>query len=87
VGLGLTGSKTGWQSLSACCNFNDRAESMQNRRNFDSLLNRNYPATNGANDRYCADSQSEDFDLGNNFGGNGRNKASAWANTPDNVHC
>jgi hypothetical protein len=85
---GLHGNGTGWLALSACCNnFNDMAVSQQNRRNNDSLLNRNYPPTNGANDRYCADSMSEDYDLDNNFGGNGRLVASAWANTPDDIHC
>lgn len=85
---GLTGIGTGWLSLSACCNnFNDKAESVHNNRARDSLLNRNYPVTDGPNDRYCSDSDSVDFDLDNNFGGNGRNVASAWANLDNDSRC
>jgi peptidase inhibitor family I36 len=65
-GSNYTGA--GWQALS---NFgwNDRANSVANRRDRDSLLNKNYPATGGSNDGYCSDSHSSDWDLTNNFGG------------------
>jgi hypothetical protein len=86
-GHGLYGIGTGWLSLSACCgNFNDRAESMETRRERDSLLNKHNPPA-GGDARYCADSNSIDYDLGNNFGGSGRNVASMWANTDSDQQC
>jgi hypothetical protein len=67
---------------------------VRNRRDNDSLLNKNNPATNGSNDRYCSDSHSSDMDLTNNFGGpafpgadGGDNEASAFANPMDDIHC
>lgn len=81
---GLYGNGTGWFGLSAI-NFNDRAESMRNRRNNDSLLAEHWSGTNGYGTRYCADSHSSDREFTNNAIGN--NEASAWANTPDNIHC
>jgi hypothetical protein len=81
---GLYGIGTGWLSLSACCNnFNDQAESMENARARDSLLNKHNPPQGGP-DRYCADSNSIDYDLGNNIG---RNEASMWANTDSDQQC
>ncbi len=59
----------GWLSLGDYYNFNDRAQSMRNRRENDSRLSKNNPATFGANDLYCADSHSSDTDFTNNFGG------------------
>lgn len=86
-GWGLYGYPTGWLSLSACCNnFNDQAESHQSRRERDSLLNKHNPPQGGS-DRYCAESNTVDFDLGNNFGGDGRNQASMIANTGSDQQC
>jgi hypothetical protein len=84
---GLHGIGTGWISLSACCGFNDRAESVHNNRARDSLLNKHNPPSDAASDRYCSDSDSVDFSLDNNFGGGGNNDASMWANLDNDGRC
>lgn len=72
----------GWRRLGDYA-FNDRAESMRNRRDRDSLLARDWPAGNST--RYCADSHSSDTTFGNNA--LGPNEASSFANVPDDIHC
>lgn len=73
---------TGWHRLGDFA-FNDRASSMRNRRDRDSLLARDWPA--GDSTRYCADSHSSDTTFGNNaIGGD---EASSFANVPDDIHC
>ena len=84
---GLYGIGTGWISLSACCGFNDRAESAHNNRARDSLLNKHNPPSDAPSDRYCSDSDSVDFSLDNNFGGGGNNEASMWANLDNDGRC
>lgn len=61
----------------------DNASSMRNRRNYDSLLARDWPAGNSI--RYCAESHSSDSVLGDNAIGN--NTASSFANVADDIHC
>lgn len=72
----------GWKRLGNYA-FNDRAQSMRNRRGNDSLLARHWPA--GSSTRYCADSHSSDTTFGNNPIGD--NEASSFANVPDDIHC
>lgn len=72
----------GWQALGDYA-FNDKAQSMRNRRDRDSLLARHWPA--GDSTRYCADSHSSDTTFGNNP--IGANEASSFANVPDDIHC
>jgi hypothetical protein len=66
-------------------NFNDRASSMYQRRDRDSLLAKDWTGSTGAGTRYCAESHSQDDSFGNNAIGN--DQASAFANTPDDIHC
>ena len=72
----------GWQRLGDY-GFNDRTQGMRNRRNYDSLLARDWPAGNST--RYCADSHSADSTLSNNA--LGERHASSFANVPDDIHC
>lgn len=65
--------------------FNDRIDSVYNRRGNDSLLAKDWTGTTGAGTRYCSDSHSSDTTLGNNALGN--NQASAVALPNDDIHC
>jgi Peptidase inhibitor family I36 len=78
----------GWLQLGS---WNDRANSVRNRRDNDSLLAHD---SYGAGDQYCSDSHSVDSDLSNNLGGvwagdlnGGDNDATSFAQPMDDVHC
>jgi hypothetical protein len=79
--LTLQGYGTGWFNLSQW-SFSDRASSMRNRRNNDSLLAEH---VNGGGAGYCADSHSSDTSFNDNPIGN--NRASSAALVPDDIHC
>ena len=81
VQFGTVFKGTGWHALSDY-GFNDRADSMRNRRNNDSLLREHYPPSG---DSYCADSNSVDSTFSNNAIGD--NEASAFNNTAGDGSC
>jgi hypothetical protein len=82
VQFGSVFTGRGWQRLGDY-GFNDRTQGMRNRRGYDSLLARDWPA--GSSTRYCADSHSADATLSNNA--LGERHASSFANVPDDIHC
>lgn len=82
IAFGANYTGDGWVHLG---NFgwNDRANSVVNRRDRDSLLNQHNPPAGGSS-RYCSESHSSDSDLSNNFGDN---QATLFANTPYDNQC
>jgi hypothetical protein len=74
---------TGWHRLSDYA-WNDKSYSMRNRRDYDSLLDSEWPPRRTYWTSYCADSHSSDDWLVDNPISY---HASAFANVPDDIHC